>query len=83
MRSKADIVAGLPFEMDKLVERRISVPDEIRHFSLDWSALARESIDSNNLFGMGTLLTHMGSRIDEPNELDKLIIKLENPKISK
>ena len=80
LRDRAELLIFLPLKLQHAIKRGEAFPeramDKIRAFSAD----ASEMLDTNNTFGLGTLLTHQGSRVGDPNDLEKLINKLYPPK---
>src|SRR5258708_704458 len=67
------LVAGLDAKInqDMVDGSRLSQDDrsEIVYFSMS----AKEVVDEKNFFGMSTIFVDKGSKIGEPNELEKLI----------
>lgn len=78
LREIANTVLNLPNELRKLAERGISVPERISDWSIYRAAIAREAVENGGTFIMSVVLTDRGSR-GGPNELEKFIIRLENP----
>lgn len=73
---KARILTKLPLKLLALSESGVDVPDEVSSLASGWAKYAKKSIEDNNYLGMSVILTPMGSKKGEPNELEKLIEKL-------
>ena len=80
LRDRARLIIFLPLKLQQATERGESFPEramgKIRKFATD----ASEMLATDNIFGLGTLLTHQGSKLGDPNDLERLINKLYPPK---
>lgn len=74
VREKARLIQALPTTLAEYRTQGGDVPEDVERFALDWSFIAGQSIDGDNMFGMSVLLTHMAAKADEPNELEKLAL---------
>jgi hypothetical protein len=72
VRERARLIQALPTTLAEYRTQGGAVPEDVEHFAFVWSFMAGQSLDSDNMFGMGALLTPMGAKADEPNELEKL-----------
>lgn len=75
-RKRAQLVADLPALLADYRESGINIPEEAIDFANAYSALAQQALDADNLFAMGVLLNPMGSKVGDPNLLDRLIERL-------
>ena len=65
-------LAGILTNLDS--ETKQQVADRVFGFATE----AQEWIEKENMFGLGVLLTHMGSEAGEKNDLEKLIESLDS-----
>jgi hypothetical protein len=81
LRDRARLLIFLPLKLQRAIEGGEPFPekamDKIRAFAADASEMLATD---NNMFGLGTLLTYQGSKFGDPNDLERLIIKLYPPK---
>ena len=81
LKERAKLLVDLPNRLAGSLEKldpklRALIDDQIPYFA----AHAQEMIEKENSFGLGTLLTEMGSRVGQKNELEKLIADLKRKK---
>ncbi len=74
---KTHLIADLPDSLTSLAERGIHVPEGIELWARDYSRIARELLAKRSNLGMSLLLNPQGSKIGDPNELERLIFKVE------
>jgi hypothetical protein len=77
--ARAQIVQVLPAMLAEYRDVGGEVPPDVDEFAIGWSKLTTECLDSGNMLGIGTLLINQGSRVGEPNELEKLAIQHQPP----
>jgi hypothetical protein len=80
LRDRARLLVFLPLELQKAIDRGETFPEKAMDKIRDFSADATDMLATNNMFGLGALLIHRDSDIDDPNDLEKLINKLYPPK---
>ena len=79
LQERAQLLVALPGQLenalgnvDPQLKRKIEY--EIQSFATE----AQERLEGEGLFGLGALLTHMGDKIGDKNDLEKLIDLIEN-----
>src|SRR6478609_5166692 len=63
LRARAGLIAGLPEMLEAYRVTGGDVPPEAVRFAAGFAPMAREFLDEDNTFGMGTLLASPGSRL--------------------
>jgi hypothetical protein len=80
LRDRTRLLLFLPLKLQQAIERGESFPENAMDKINDFAANATDMLASGNMFGLDALLTHQGSKIGDPNDLEKLINKLYSPK---
>lgn len=72
-RERTQLIADLPDKIKAAKLQGHSFPDNAMVTLFDFAGMADEALKSNSSFAMGVLLIDKGTKIGEPNNLEKLI----------
>lgn len=80
LRERAGLLVNLPLKLEQAIERGETFPNAAMRDIRFFAEHATEILETNNMFGLGALLIHKGSKFGDPNDLEKIINKLYPPK---
>jgi hypothetical protein len=79
LREGTRLLAGLPELLANYKEKGGGVPQEVKRWCGEIATMAREYLADDSQFGMASLLASRGSKIDEPDHLEHLALRLQSP----
>lgn len=79
LQERAQLLVALPSQLEGVLgnidpQLKQKIEYEIQHFATE----AQERLKGKGLFSLGVLLTHVGDKIGDKNDLEKLIDRIEN-----
>lgn len=69
---RAQLIADLPSTIRSFKDKGGAVPSGVEYYVESVAGMAVEYAETGNTFGMSTLLIPMGSREEDPNDLERL-----------
>lgn len=83
LKKRAQLIVDLPQKIQECVERGELFPKSKMEDLQYMARTAKEALKGGRVFMLGTLLSHLGSQKDTPNDLDILIEEIyPNPDVS-
>lgn len=73
LRKRTQLIADLPDKIKAAKSQGHQFPDEEMVTLFHFSGMATEALKSDGSFSMGVLLIDKGTKVGEPNNLEKLI----------